>query len=217
MIRKSAYLVPVIFLLLASTIWAAGEPVAIPKMAKAPTIDGNLAEWTGMPGYYVSSAWLTAGAGVDNDEDLSLWFMVGYDTDNLYVAYRVIDNAIVMERSGSSVWQTDCAELWLGPQQFGITLENGQSIYVHSWMGVDASKVKAALVPAAGGYTVEAAFPKAAVESSIGKKMVSGSSFQISFGADDADSPGGDRDGQIFFPAGWAWNNPSTYATATFQ
>jgi hypothetical protein len=217
MLRKSVYLVPVILLLFTSAVWAAGEPVSIPKIAKAPTIDGNLADWAGMPGYYVSSLWLTAGAGVDNDDDLSLWFMVGYDDDNLYVAYRIIDNVLVMERTGANTWQTDCAELWLGSQQFGITLENGKNVYVHSWMGVDASKVKAALVPAAGGYTVEAAFPKSVVESSIGKKMVSGSSFQISFGADDADSSGGDRDGQIFFPAGWEWNSLSTYATATFE
>ena len=217
MIRKSACFVPVVLLLLSFAVWAAGEPVTIPKMVTAPTIDGNLVDWTGMPGYYVSSAWLSAGASVDNDDDLSLWFMVGYDSDNLYVAYRIIDDAIVMEQTGAEIWQTDCAELWLGPQQFGITLANGKDTYVHSWMGVDASKVKAALVKAAGGYTVEAAFPKAAVEASIGKKMVSGSSFQISFGADDADSPGGDRDGQIFFPDGWEWNSTSTYATATFE
>ena len=217
MSRKTVYLVPILCLLLATVAWGAGEPVNIPKMSKAPAIDGDLADWAGMPGYYVSSEFLSTGSPLDGDDDLSFWFMAGYDDENLYVAYRVIDDVIVMERSGSSIWQTDCAELWLGAQQLGITLAYGQNPFVYSFMGGSAAGTKAAVKKVAGGYTIEVAIPKAVVEGLIGKKMTSGTSFQFSFGVDDADTPGGDRDSQIYYPSGWEWNVTGTYATATFE
>ncbi|MGI6083688.1 MAG: sugar-binding protein [Limnochordia bacterium] len=217
MSRKSVYLVPILCLLFASVAWGASEPVNIPKMATAPAIDGDLADWAGMPGVYVSSGLLSTGSALDGDDDLSFWFMSGYDDDTLYVAYRVIDDVIVMEKSGSSIWQNDCAELWLNGQQLGVTLANGQNSFMYSFMGGDATGTKIAVKKAAGGYNVEIAVPKAVVERFIGKKMASGTSFQFSFGVDDADTRGGDRDSQIYYPRGWEWNVVSTYATATFE
>lgn len=197
--------------------FAADEPVSIVKAPGEIVIDGNIAEWAGVPASFTSSAWAADAKDLAGDDDLSMFSMFAYDANYLYMAFRVLDDAIVMARSGGDIWQNDCIEVWIGDKQYGITLANGADVYVHDWQGGGKDGIKAAVVPAGYGYVVEAAMPLALVESIIGKKVASGVSFQLSFGADDADTKGGGREGQIYFPTGWKWGDVSTYATATFQ
>ena len=204
-------------LFLTGSVLAAGEPIAISKVkAGAITVDGSLNEWSG-PATYVSSGLIADAADVKNDDDLSFFGMFAYDDDNLYLAFRVIDDVLVFERSGSDSWQTDCVEVWLAGSQIGFTLANGKTPEIANWHGMDTTGTKLAVVPAASGYVVEASIPLTAIKSIIGKDPASGVSFPISFGADDCDTKGGSREGQIYFPKGWAWGSTASFATATFQ
>lgn len=203
-------------LFVTGSVLAAGEPVTITKVnSGAITVDGDLQEWSG-PAIYVSSGLVADSIDVDGDDDLSMIGMFAYDDDNLYAAFRVIDDVLVFERSGLEVWQTDCVELWLGGMQFGLTLANGKPA-IASFGGVSTTGAELAVVPAPGGYVVEVSFPLSVVKSCIGKDAASGVSFEISFGADDCDTKGGSREGQIYYPPGWAWGSTATYATATFE
>lgn len=204
-------------LLLTGAVLAAGEPITIYKVNKgAIVVDGNLKEWSG-PATYVSSALVADSVDVRDDDDLSLFAMLAYDEDNFYLAFRVIDDVLVFERSGSDSWQTDCVEVWLMGNQIGLTLANGKAPEIANWHGINTTGMKLAIVPAANGYVVEASIPLSSMKSIIGKAPASGVSFPISFGADDCDTKGGSREGQIYFPKGWAWGNSASFATATFQ
>lgn len=151
-----------------------------------------------------------------------------WDDKYLYVGVKVIDDTLIFERTGGDIWQTDCIEVWINGFQFGLTIDANGKAYAHGWQG-SVSGIKLAvktrkdlgqdpdlkvLGTSGGGYVVEAAFPIAELGSLTGMTPQAGSTFQFSLGIDDADDKGGSRLGQLYFPVGWVWGNPSSFATA---
>ncbi len=200
----------------AGVAMAAGEPVIVTRASQVK-VDGDLSEWVTSHALRISSRLVADAKDVKDDQDLSAYAVLGYDDANVYVAVQVNDDALVFERSGGDIWQTDAVEVWFEGSQFGATLTQSGQAYVHSWHGADVSGAQVAVAKTAAGYNVELALPRSVVEGILGKKLAAGVKFQVAVGVDDADSQGGSREGQIYFPAGWGWGNPSTFATATVQ
>jgi hypothetical protein len=191
----------------------AGESaVAVPR-TDAISVDGDLTDWPMWAPIEIDHTMTADATDVTDDADLSAVAQFAWDDDKLYVAIEVSDDVLVFERSGGDIWQNDAVEIWLGGQQFGVALADGET-YVHSWGGMDTAQIEAALVTHDSGYTVEVAFPLELVEEATGTTSEAEATFPVAVGVNDADEPGGERVGQIYFPEGWVWGDPETFGTA---
>ncbi len=98
--------------------------VAVPSLATAPTIDGELSEWDGEP--LVVSPFLvhTAASWDGSDDILAKWYL-GWDADNLYIAAAVTDDAHVQTQTGPTIFRGDSLSLQFDTNRegdFGPTL-----------------------------------------------------------------------------------------------
>lgn len=94
-----------------------------PRLAVAPAVDGDLAEWQNVPGAKIGGReWVTENVeryrGAD---DLSATIRYAWDEQNLYFAAEVDDNAFNQPFTGWSTWQGDCIQL-------AIDLDYGKSV-----------------------------------------------------------------------------------------
>lgn len=189
--------------------------IVVPRVSGI-TVDGKLDDWLGVSMIYIDPAWVADAPEVDGAADLNGQAYVGYDNDYFYLAVRVTDDVLVFERDGGDIWQTDAVELWLNDAQIGFTRNiHGNDIASVFTGGLNAAGIQVVVVVEANGYTVEAAIPRAEVEKVV--SMTSGTSFKFAVGIDDSDIPGSERQGQIYLPRGWVWNEPSTFANAVFE
>lgn len=201
----------------AATASAAGL-VVVSKAPAAVTIDGDLGEWSGSPIRF-DHTMLADATNVQDDRDLSGDVYVAYDSRYFYLAAAVTDDRLVMERSSGDLWQTDALEFWLGDQQFGFSLggKEQRSIYATGWNDVDMRGARFVVVKRANGYNVETALPLAALSQALGQTLQPGARVPFAVGADDADVPGGNREGQEYFPPGYQWKRTDTFATAVLE
>jgi hypothetical protein len=117
-----------------------------------------------------------------NDDDLSGDFMIGWDQQNIYIAFNVTDNRYVQNAKDKNLYEGDSVEIlldtkvqtdyytqWLSPDDFQLGLSAGNGTPGHnreSWLWYPTSlagnknlKIKFAGVAVTGGYTLEAAIP----------------------------------------------------------
>lgn len=96
----------------------------IPTIALAPpanfVADGNLSEWTSSTiTPFVLSVVSGTAHGVPNylvtdDNDLKVTTYVAIDSSNLYVAFDVVDNVVVVDTSFVNDYEQDCPDLFIG-------------------------------------------------------------------------------------------------------
>jgi len=99
-----------------------GPDVIAYRLAVAPTIDGKLDDWAGVPqadvieqaeyvGYKESEkiTW-------DGPKDLNGTAYLGWDDQSLYIAVHVTDDVIQQRKRGADLWLGDHIELWLDMQ-----------------------------------------------------------------------------------------------------
>lgn len=210
-------------------LMGAAPPAEQPAAATAPaiirtdapiTVDGDLSEWAGLGGQLeVDSSMVADATDVTDDSDLSLTAHLTYDDGWVYLGARVSDDVLVFERTGDAIWQNDSLEVWLGGQQFAAALVD-EAPYLHAFGGADTADAEVAVVPGGasegGGYTVELAIPRAALEEALETSLGAGVSLPVAVGANDADEAGGERLGQIYFPEGWTWGEPDSFEVLEF-
>ena len=155
-----------------------GTPVVASFLAQAPTVDGDLGEWSSTPYsltqiVYGTSRW----SGL---ADASAVFYLGWDDTNLYLAARVTDEKYVQISKGSSLYLGDSLEIQLDADlasdffvaelsgddyQIGLSAGNFGSIApgAYRWYPSSKSGVPANLVVAgkstSSGYALEASIP----------------------------------------------------------
>ena len=150
-------------------LWYRATEVTAYRAADAPQIDGNLADWAGVPAYVLNAdrayrvLWATP-----TPLDASATLQAAWDAGNLYFAIRVYDDAIRVD-SGAQPWLDDAVEIGLDgrhdhvrnwelddDRQFTVTAL-GQ-IYESGNLLTD---VPVARVGTSNGYILEFAIPKA--------------------------------------------------------
>jgi hypothetical protein len=185
-------------------------------------VDGDLSDWTTEATATLDSSMVTDKTDITDDNDLSVTAYVSYDDANLYIGANVLDDATVFERGGDQLYQTDALEFWLGMNQYAVAMSEGEPVlHQFSFSGTpsDLSGAQVALEYTDTGYAVEVAIPLAVVSAAVESEVAAGSSLQMAFGGDDTDTPGKAdeeaREGQLYYPAGWEWGKPETYATVT--
>ncbi|MGA9531342.1 MAG: sugar-binding protein [Anaerolineales bacterium] len=155
-----------------------GAIIVASRLSAAPTIDGDLSEWTSdrlsltEPSY--GSDQLQGG------NDLSASYTLGWDSTNLYLGIQVNDDAFVQTASGRSLYKGDSLEILLDADlagdfsssvlsaddyQVGISPGNldGRAPEAYRWFprAVEGSlsTVEAAAKANGSGYVLEAKIP----------------------------------------------------------
>jgi len=158
---------------------AAGQELQCPQARKTPVVDGVVAEWEAHPApIQVTPKDVAYGPeSVSGDEDLSGTIWVAWDTDNLYVAARVVDDTLAGTDKEPRWWLGDHLEVFLDTQYApGVSGEFGEGQFQFGLLpsppyaepaeaaaaipkGLDVSSVKVASATTDDGYTCEAAIP----------------------------------------------------------
>ena len=152
-----------------------GTPVEASFLAQAPTVDGDLGEWSTTP--YSLTQIVYGASRWSGLADSSAVFYLGWDDTNLYLAARVTDEKYVQISKGSSLYLGDSLEIQLDADlasdflvaelsgddyQIGLSAGNFGSIATgaYRWYPSSKSGVPANLVVAgkstSSGYTLEA-------------------------------------------------------------
>lgn len=92
--------------------------VVAPRAAAPPTIDGDAADWAGLPGY--SSPHLVfSAASWDGSDDLAASWQVSWDDANLYLIVNVADDVHVQTQAGNQAYRGDSVELQIDADRLG--------------------------------------------------------------------------------------------------
>lgn len=124
-------------------LWIKGKQVKetiypTAKFSKPPLIDGKLADWNGFDYIYLGPQDYVDYQGNPDtgDDDMSCYFALGWDENNLYFAAEVHDDIHINEQSGELIWNGDCIQIGVDPElqrsstagtwyELGIALTSG--------------------------------------------------------------------------------------------
>ncbi len=92
--------------------------IVAPRAAAAPAINGDAADWAGLPVY--SSPHLVFSADSwDGSDDLAASWQVSWDDANLYLLVNVADDVHVQTQSGNQAFRGDSVELQIDADRLG--------------------------------------------------------------------------------------------------
>ena len=177
-------------------------PLPTPRTAEAPhttiapTLDGDLGEWSAVPETILSQEtarwWDYRGGAAPTWEDASLILQAMWDGDHLYFGLHVNDDLLVRD-SGTNFWWDDEIEIWLDGWGDGDTWDDYDHQYTFNTDGKVTDKgkepsgldVEMQTVP--GGWNVEVAVPRDHLPSGT---LVEGGEIGFTFGYRDDDDGG---------------------------
>ena len=182
-----------------------GPDVVATRLEKSPVIDGSLDDW--------STTKNDAGSvvfGAENwsgKNDLSGWFMLGWDDAYLYLGVQVTDDQYVENETGSKLYRGDSLEILFdsdltgdfyvntkSPDDFQLGIspgnpEPGQNIEAYLWSPSQVAGERPQVITAATktetGYQVETAIPWHVFEA----KPAAGHIYGFVFSISDNDNP----------------------------
>jgi hypothetical protein len=180
------------------------------QVAAAPTINGDLSEWSGEATYqsafrvYSASSW-------DGSQDLTAVWRLAWDDNNLYIGVTVIDDTHVQTQTGNQIFRGDSVDMQfdtnrdadfearLSPDDFQITLSPGDFAGLPPAAFRFQGTTNGAILDAPGGhhvtvaaqrtddgYTLEAAIPWSDLNLTPAPGLVIG----LALNASDNDGPG---------------------------
>lgn len=191
------------------------------------TLDGDLSDWAGAEFVFVPHDKGTSPA--PDDADASFDFAVLVDSDWLYVAFDINDEAINAGETNN--YQDDSVEVYIDANHARTeTYEDDDAqIAVGAWdIGGDVDNpqlsagadtgTRAAVVEKAGGWIVEMAIPLSNSKWNIDTSAGNVIGFNVHFNDDDV--PGGTRENKLIWSDldvdDQSWGNPSRFADLTF-
>ena len=150
-------------------LWYRAAEVTAYHAYRPPKIDGNLADWTGVPMYVLNAErayrvlWSTP-----TPLDAGAALQAAWDANTLYFALHVYDDAVKVD-SGAKPWQDDAVEIGLDGRHDHVrnySLDDDRQFTVTALgkvyeSGVLLSDVPVARVGTPNGYILEFAIPKA--------------------------------------------------------
>jgi hypothetical protein len=154
--------------------------LVMPRVAEAPTIDGDLSDMQLLPAYDISHLDVWSGTA-EGPEDTGGQFRVGYDDANLYLGVQVTDQIVVCNIEPDNIrahWRTDSVEVTIDPtgqsQTTSTTFKSGifpcttESFEARAERDADANPgvieetapgMEVASQPTENGYTLEVKIP----------------------------------------------------------
>ena len=160
----------------------------------APTLDGDLSEWSAVPETILSQAtarWVNPVGTVPAWEDASLVLQAMWDSDHLYFGLHANDDAL-MRDSGDNYWRDDMIVIWVDGDGDGEQL----GLYDHQYAILTDGLVKDWNQPTdlqvvtqtvTGGWDVEVAVPAAHFPADT---LVEGNQIRFTFAYSDDDDGG---------------------------
>jgi len=149
------------------------------------TIDGKLDDWVLTDSYEVSEKEdvVYGGGAWGGPQDTSYKIYMLWDDQDLYFAADVVDDVVVVEKTGGDMWEGDHVEIWFDSDligdlteavnseddfQFGLSPGNFSNLEpeIHIWTpelpaGIRYKEItEIASLKKADGYVIEARFPK---------------------------------------------------------
>lgn len=192
-----------------------GELVA--PLGPAPELRGDLSDpaWEGAARFRVSEfsvpGWQRWGTHVQegfppaDDEDLSVEVRVVHDSVELFVAFRVWDDTVILDRRDGSYYLQDAVELFFEPLY-------GDGRFVQVFAAIDAADREGPFVTFPGarvagsrvsdGYILEMAFPLAAFVERFRVPIDGDWTMGFDIQVDDADVPGAGRESALVWSGG---------------
>ena len=157
-----------------------GEPLVIDCLRGTPdAIDGDLSDWNleaMTPAVLDVAEQLNSGqASWDGPADLSAEFYLLWDDENVYIAVIVKDDALSMNKTGGTIWNSDAIEIFFSTlNHVGGHAEHyqyGFNANAQTWLWDDMEGGGQSAVPylqigaslTADGYICEAAIPHAEI------------------------------------------------------
>jgi len=216
----------------------AAVDVVAPRAPAAPTIDGDAAEWAGLPVYASPHVVFTADTW-DGSDDLAATWQVSWDDAYLYFVANVADDIHAQNQTGNQTFRGDSIELQidadragdfnpsLSPDDFQISLSPGDFATIppsaFRFQGTaDGSMLDAAAphsivvaaVPTGAGYVLEAAIPWF----DLGITPGAGLSIGLAVNFNDNDRPGTAVQEMMKSNApNRRFGDPTTWGTLTLQ
>ncbi|MBK9050928.1 MAG: hypothetical protein IPL78_08440 [Chloroflexi bacterium] len=89
------------------------------RLAAAPTIDGNLADWPGGIPSYNSVFRVFSHSSWNGTDDVEASWRLGWDDTNLYVAVEVTDDTHVQTQIGNQIFRGDSVDLQIDTNRDG--------------------------------------------------------------------------------------------------
>ncbi|MCA9958443.1 MAG: restriction endonuclease [Anaerolineales bacterium] len=223
----------------AATVTIAPAPGAIqvPRLTTAPTIDGRLDEWAGIPG--ITTPYVTASVNTwDGQIDLEATWQIGWDEQFLYLGVTVVDNIHVQTQEPKFAYQGDSLELQLdtdlrGDYEPKVSQDDYQFILspgdfeknrpgVFRFRGDDKNSMseapgtttQIAAHATSSGYVVEAAIPWADIFTTPSAGLTLGAALSTN----DNDTPETAVQEVMFSHVSTRkWRDPTSWGTLTLQ
>lgn len=171
-----------------------GTVVDVPRLQTAPTLDGDLQEWSTIPTILLDATTAAYQEGVPpypSPADASMRLQLAWDDTHLYLAARVFDDSLVND-SGVEVWKDDEIETGFDGNHnlSGPDANDHQYTFSPDGRTTDfaiPASLDAAIVTLADGWVVEAAMPLSAFQE---EAITPGKIIGFTFGLRDDDDGG---------------------------
>ncbi|MET0497464.1 MAG: sugar-binding protein [Steroidobacteraceae bacterium] len=179
-------------------------------------VDGDSADWDGVPrqklGFYNNRI----GNGSPLEDDISANFRVQWDAARLYVLVEVRDD--LLRGASTGIYNNDSVELYLdGGHQASSTYDADDYQLTVDWRGVKGGvrgqsiSYDSAVATTPTGYTVEYSIPWSALGSSA---VAAGRVIGLDVAINDNDTGGATRELQVIWHGdGTGWTDTSQFAS----
>ena len=95
-----------------------------PKRKQPVKIDAHLDDWAGVKSFALKKEKNLEFGAIDNDRDLSARCFFQWDDYHLFFMIQVKDNEVVCNQTGKDIYKSDVVELFIDPQNDGLTWGN---------------------------------------------------------------------------------------------
>lgn len=210
-----------------------GSPITAAYLTTAPTIDGNLADWATTS--YAINQVVFGTANWVGPNDASATSFIGWDTGNLYLGVRIVDERFVQNSAGRYLYLGDDIELQLDTNlagdyyltgldgddyQLGLSAGNFGILPPEAYLWYPAAlegargTVTVKAVAAADGYTLEARIPWTV----FSVTPLGGSRFGFALSCSDNDLPATSRQQSMVSTVNTRMlTNPTTWGTLILE
>ena len=111
------------------------DKLTVQRLTQEIKIDGDLSDWekSGMQKIILTGKdnknnEMTQGH-IKDDSDLSGYFYLGHDNDNLYMGCHVKDNEIICNETGTNIYKDDCVEMFFDVNKDGFYFDKNKYDY----------------------------------------------------------------------------------------